>query len=334
MISFANMDKNNTQIDNKRSFVLLGNVDHGKSTLAGRILVDCNCVEARELEKIKNEAEKNKMSSWWLAYILDTDEFERMRGKTQGFINIDFDFQEQKMEMIDVPGHKQLVKEMAFGCSLAKIGLLLTSARQGEYDDGLKGQTLEHAIIAKGMGISSLIVVVNKMDSINWDLKQYQEIVDKMTKKLKKYRFENLEFVPISAYDGNNVVNSYLGQKSLMEVLSQIPYDNLRETVFKIKDIENFKGLMICKFLAHKIPRILSAGIETMIHTKDQLFSGKIVKVKNGNFPFLSESNDAKKAVDIIIKLDQDQDIEEISSNLILRNGDQTIGVAKIIKLV
>jgi sulfate adenylyltransferase subunit 1 (EFTu-like GTPase family) len=302
--------------DNKRSFVLLGNVDHGKSTLAGRILVDCNCVGDRELEKIKDEADKNKMSSWWLAYILDTDEFERMRGKTQGYINIDFNFQGYNMEMIDVPGHKQLVKEMAFGCSLAQIGVLLTSARQGEYEDGLKGQTLEHAIIAKGMGISSLVVVVNKMDSINWDFEKYQEIVTNFTKKLKKYRFEHLEFVPISAYDGCNVVTSYSGQKSLMDILSQIPYDNLRETVYKTKDIEEFKDLLICKFLGHNIPKVLSAGIEIMIHTKDQLFSGKIVKVKNGNFPFLSEANDTKKAVDIIIKLDSDQAIEEISSNL------------------
>lgn len=327
------MSNNQEKTDNKRSFVLLGNVDHGKSTLAGRILVDCQSIEERELEKIKKEAEKNKMAGWWLAYILDTDEFERMRGKTQGFINIDFQFDGHDMEMIDVPGHKQLVKEMAFGCSLAKIGLLLTSARQGEYDDGIKGQTLEHAIIAKGMGISSLIVVVNKMDAIDWDMTQYQEIVTKMTKKLKKYRFENLEFVPISAYDGKNVVKRHLeNNKSLMEALSQISFDNLRETIYK--DLGNeFKGLLICKFLPHKIPKILSAGLEVMIHTKDQLFSGKIVKVKNGNFPFLSEANDTKKAVDIIIRLNPEDVIDQISSNLILRNGDQTIGVAKIMKL-
>lgn len=319
---------------NQRSFVLLGNVDHGKSTLGGRILVDSNYIEKHKLEQIKDEAKKNKMEKWWLAYILDTDVSERKRGKTHGFISINFNFQNQPMTMIDVPGHKQLIKEMALGCSYAKIALLLTSARQGEYEDGLKGQTLEHIIIAKGMGISSLIVVINKMDTINWDLNQYQEIVNKFTKKLEKYNFKHLEFIPISAYDGKNINQSYMEQKSLMEVLTHIPFDELRETIFEI-DSNNFKGLLQCKFLPHKISNLLSAGVEIIIHTKNQYLSGKIIKVKNGNFPFLTESNYNKKPIDIIIKLDPEQLIQnqKISSNLILRNGDQTIGIAKVNKI-
>ena len=151
-------------------FVLLGNVDSGKSTLAGQILISTKTIDENEINKVKRESEKNGKGSFWLAYLLDIDETERERGITLGYTNYPFTYLDKNYEIYDVPGHKDLVKEMVCGSSNCNLAIVILSARKGEYESSLKGQTLEHVLIARGMGITSLIVCVNKMDLVDWDM--------------------------------------------------------------------------------------------------------------------------------------------------------------------
>ena len=143
------------------NFVLLGNVDNGKSTLAGRIIIDTQNIDSVEIDKARREAEKNGKSSFWLAYLLDIDENERARGITLGYTFYDITYNEQKYKIIDVPGHHNLVQEMIAGTSFADVAVLVLSARSGEYESALKGQALQHTLIARGIGIQHLIVAIN-----------------------------------------------------------------------------------------------------------------------------------------------------------------------------
>ena len=332
-----------SETDNdKRKFVLLGNVDSGKSTLGGQILVSSGLIDSREVEKVKKEAESRKMTSWWLAYLLDSDEHERARGKTHEYLDLEIPFKDHSLTMIDVPGHKQLISEMVLGCSQANIALVILSARQGEYESGLAGQTIEHCVIARGMGISTLIVAVNKMDTVDWNSEIYNKIIKNFQKKIKKYQFKSLEFVPISAFKGTNVTENSkearaLGvQKSLLEIVSDISFKPIHDNLIKVGP----KKILMAKFLAYKIPRLITSGLECKIHTKDHLHDIKLVKVKVEStdkkrvYSYLTEQNDPKKLVDCFFLLTGRDPPLEVNSNLIIRNGDQTIGIAKAIKSV
>lgn len=149
-------------------FVIIGHVDHGKSTCAGKILVDTNSVTQSEISEAMREAEINNRKNW-LAYLLDIGE-ERLRGKTHEHTMIDITYQDTTLTLVDVPGHRNYVPEMVAGCCNADVALLVCSAKKGEYESGLKGQTLEHLIIAKTMGIDNLLVAINKMDheTVEW----------------------------------------------------------------------------------------------------------------------------------------------------------------------
>lgn len=316
-------------------FVLLGHVDHGKSTLAGRILLDTGSVEDREVEKIKKEADENKMSSWWLSYITDIDSSERKKGKTHAFNTCEFTYDEQTIELIDVPGHKLLVSEMINGASFANVAVLLVSARKGEFEQGLSGQTMEHVMIARGMGLNSLIVAVNKMDSVDWDLDVFEDIKTKLTKKLKKINFKNTVFVPVSAYDGDNVVNVSDKTKEINRSLLQTILDfntvEKKDEFIKVND----KNCVCVQFVFFAIDGVVSVGTKYMIHTKDRYYEAEIVYIKNGKNRFVTEDNmidkktDKRNQIYAIIKfLDK---VDDIHTNLVVRTSDKTVGCAKVV---
>lgn len=303
-------------------FVLIGNVDHGKSTLGGQLLVKSNIIQDRDIQKIKNKANQLKMSNWWLAHILDEDDNEKAKGKTYGLNIVSFKYQEKNYEMIDVPGHKELVNEMIFGTALADIAILIISIRKGEYDAGLSGQTLEHTLIARGMGISSLIICVNKMDTINWDQEEYNHIVSDFTNRIKKYRFKNIIFVPISAYHGDNLFDRYdnpLVSCSLMEVLNSIDIVHNEAELIQPKN-EKVEG----KFIFNNIKNLITKGYICKLHTKDKLYDAEFVQLKNDKLSFVTQDNSLGKKIPVTLKLNSNQ---SLNRNVILRDGNQTIAI-------
>ncbi|KAL8814903.1 MAG: hypothetical protein Q9223_005916 [Gallowayella weberi] len=224
------------------NLIFIGHVDAGKSTLGGSILYATGMVDERTMDKYKREAKADGHESWYLSWALDETKEERSKGKTievgRGFFETD----KRRYTVLDAPGHKTFVPSMIAGASQADVGILVISARKGEYETGFErgGQTREHAMLAKTQGVNKLVVAINKMDdqTVEWSQDRYKECTDKLTQFLKGlgYSKNDLAFMPISAQTTigikdrvpNNVCSWYNGP-SLLEYL-----DNLKSLERKV----------------------------------------------------------------------------------------------------
>ncbi|RLN02207.1 hypothetical protein BBJ28_00011322, partial [Nothophytophthora sp. Chile5] len=190
--------------------VLIGHVDAGKSTLSGNLLLLMDMVDKRTIERYEKEAKQRNRDSWFLAYIMDTGEEERAKGKTVEVGRAHFETESRRFTILDAPGHKNYVPNMIQGASQADVGILVISARKGEFETGFErgGQTREHAMLAKTLGINKLVVVINKMDEANWGLERYDECCNKLRPFLRTCGFavkRDVCFIPVSGLQGDNV---------------------------------------------------------------------------------------------------------------------------------
>lgn len=192
--------------------VFIGHVDAGKSTIGGQILYLTDMVDERTIQKYEKEAKDKNRESWYMAYIMDTNEEERAKGITVEVGRAHFETAERRFTILDAPGHKNFVPNMISGASQADVGVLVISARKGEFETGFErgGQTREHAQLAKTLGVSKLLVVVNKMDdpSVEWAKERFDEIEKKMVPFLKSCGYnikKDVLFLPISGLLGYNM---------------------------------------------------------------------------------------------------------------------------------
>lgn len=188
------------------NIIFIGHVDAGKSTLGGSILYATGMVDERTMEKNKKEAKEMGRETWYLSWALDLTKEERSKGKTvevgRGF----FETEKRRYSILDAPGHKTYVPSMIGGASQADVGILVISARKGEYETGFEkgGQTREHAMLAKTQGVNKLVVVINKMDdpTVEWSKKRYDECTTKLSAFLKATGYNlktDVFFMPIAA---------------------------------------------------------------------------------------------------------------------------------------
>lgn len=188
------------------NIIFIGHVDAGKSTLGGSILYTTGMVDERTMDKYKREAKDAGRETWYLSWALDLTKEERSKGKTvevgRGF----FETEKRRYSILDAPGHKTYVPNMIGGASQADVGILVISARKGEYETGFEkgGQTREHAMLAKTQGVNKLIVVINKMDdpTVNWSEDRYKECTTKLAQFLKGTGYNlktDVFFMPIAA---------------------------------------------------------------------------------------------------------------------------------------
>ena len=194
------------------NLVFIGHVDAGKSTLSGSILYILDYVDKRTIERYEKEAKERNRESWFLAFIMDTNEEERAKGKTVEVGKAHFETEAKRYTILDAPGHKNYVPNMIMGASQADVGVLVISARKGEFETGFDrgGQTREHAMLAKTLGVSYLVVVVNKMDdpTVNWSKERFDECVKKLRPFLKGCGYTiktEVKFIPVSGLVGSNV---------------------------------------------------------------------------------------------------------------------------------
>jgi peptide chain release factor subunit 3 len=202
------------------NLVFIGHVDAGKSTLSGSILYITGQVDARTIERYEREAKQRNRESWFLAFIMDTSEEERAKGKTVEVGRAQFDTSVHRYTILDAPGHKNYVPNMIQGASQADVGVLVISARKGEFETGFEkgGQTREHALLAKTLGVRFLVVVINKMDdpTVNWSQARFDECVNKLKPYLKICGFaikKDVRFIPISGLAGDNVLNEVSSER-------------------------------------------------------------------------------------------------------------------------
>lgn len=180
-----------------------GHVDHGKSTLIGRLLYDSGNVDEQEMRKLKEKAKEYKKETFEFAFVMDQLKEERERGVTIELMYKGFNTNKYYFTLIDVPGHRDFVKNMITGASQADAAILIVSAK-----DGIQDQTKEHMYLAKVLGINQLVVALNKMDAVKYEEATFNSMKEQVSKLLTQlgYKLDKIPFIPVSAYMGDNVV--------------------------------------------------------------------------------------------------------------------------------
>lgn len=183
-------------------FTTAGSVDDGKSTLIGRLLYDSKSIFADQLEQVRQSSLRKGLTETDLALLTDGLKDEREQGITIDVAYRYFATPKRKFIIADTPGHIQYTKNMVTGASTANLALILVDARHGVVE-----QTKRHSIIASLLQIPHLVVCVNKMDLVDHAQEAYEKIVADYEEFASKLDVKDVRFVPISALNGDNVVN-------------------------------------------------------------------------------------------------------------------------------
>jgi bifunctional enzyme CysN/CysC len=232
--------------------VTCGSVDDGKSTLIGRLLVETDSVPDDTVDAAKSVRRSGStIKAGEIDFSLLTDGLEAER--EQG-ITIDVAYRSmnllngRRLIIADAPGHEQYTRNMAVAASRADIALVLVDATRG-----IRTQTLRHLTICSLMGVTKIAVVVNKLDGVDYSEKVFKEIQEGLKETIERLEISNIEFVPVSALAGDNVVYGtenmpwYQGPTLLVYLQEwdvQYSGENLpRLNVQMISRAENFRGV-------------------------------------------------------------------------------------------
>jgi sulfate adenylyltransferase subunit 1 len=183
-------------------FTTAGSVDDGKSTLIGRLLYDSKSIFEDQLDAVKQSSERKGLADTDLALLTDGLKDEREQGITIDVAYRYFATPKRKFIIADTPGHIQYTRNMVTGASTANVALILIDARNGVVE-----QTCRHSIIASLLQIPHVIVCINKMDLVDYSQDRYNEIVSQFEDFAGKLDVQDVRFIPISALNGDNVVN-------------------------------------------------------------------------------------------------------------------------------
>jgi sulfate adenylyltransferase subunit 1 len=183
-------------------FSTAGSVDDGKSTLIGRLLYDSKGIFEDQLEAVTRTSRKKGLKNVDLALLTDGLKAEREQGITIDVAYRYFATPKRKFIIADTPGHTQYTRNMVTGASTVNLALILVDARNGVIE-----QTKRHSYIASLLGIPHLVICVNKMDLVDYSEGRYEEIVDSYKRFASKMDINDIQFVPISALKGDNIVN-------------------------------------------------------------------------------------------------------------------------------
>lgn len=217
-------------IDNNQllRFTTAGSVDDGKSTLIGRLLYDSKAIFEDQLEAVSKTSAKKGNQNIDLALFTDGLRDEREQGITIDVAYRYFTTPKRKFIIADTPGHIEYTRNMVTGASTANAAVILIDARNGVVE-----QTRRHAFIASLLNIPHVLVCVNKMDLVDYSEEKFYEIVEQFRTMASKLLIQDIQFFPISALDGDNVVNS----SKNMDWYKGAPLLNELETLYISSDI-------------------------------------------------------------------------------------------------
>jgi len=256
--------------------VVVGHVDHGKSTLIGRLLHDTGSLPDGKAEAVIKMSERRGMPVEW-AFVLDALQAERDQGITIDTTQIFFNTDKRNYVIIDAPGHKEFLKNMVSGAALSDAALLVIDAKEG-----MQEQSRRHGYILHLLGLRQVAVVINKMDLVDYREERYQELTGDIRKYLSDLGLEAAAIIPVSAREGQGLTASpdrmpwYKG-RHLVEVLDNfsppvLPTD--RPLRLPVQDVYKFDER-----------RIIAGRIESgRLHTGDRILispSNKTVTVKS-----------------------------------------------------
>ena len=237
-------------MNNRLKIVVVGELDCGKSTLIGRLLFDTHSLP-KEIElELKHSEQHN------FAHLLDSFKEEQEGEFTLDTTQVFLKNKKEHLVIIDVPGHKELIKNMLTGASYADAAILIIDVLRG-----LGEQTKRHIYLLNFLDIKPVIVAINKMDMISYNQNYFYDLVDKTTIFFKKLKTEPLCFIPISAKEGENILKKskyipwYKGDsllnliKKLSKKEEEYPFRFIIQDIYKIKK----ENIIVGKILSGKI---------------------------------------------------------------------------------
>ena len=224
---------------NVLNFVIVGHVDHGKSTLIGRLLYDTDSLPPDKMEEVR-KASKGQGRRTEFAYLLDHLEEERKQGITIDTTQVFFKTDKRRYVIIDAPGHVEFVKNMITGASQAEAAVLIVDA-----NEGVKEQTKRHSYMLSLLGLKQVVVVLNKMDLVEFSEERFNSVRNDVQQWLETIGVEPTLCIPISAIDGDNIAAEsekmkwYQGPTflaSLDTLQNRLPAEN-KSLLFPIQDV-------------------------------------------------------------------------------------------------
>jgi sulfate adenylyltransferase large subunit len=270
------MGKEEPGMEKTLRFTIVGHVDHGKSTLIGRLLYDTNSLPEGKIEEIESIC-KQLGKELEFGFILDHLQEEREQGvtidTTQTFLRTD----SRDYVIIDAPGHREFVKNMITGASQAEAAVLIV-----DVNEGVGEQTKRHAYILSMLSLSQVIVVMNKMDLVEYGKERFEEVEKDLLKFLGSINIRPTYIIPISARDGDNIakrsenIGWYEGMTLLQALESFTTMQSLSDRPFRfpVQDVYKFDD-----------KRILAGRIESgAVETGEEVVvlpSGEKTKVKS-----------------------------------------------------
>lgn len=197
------------------NLIMLGRTNYGKSTLCGRLCVDLGYVPKEDFLRIKKHTEALDKKGMEYAFVMDESLEERQRGITiqLGFIGLEI--KNKRINLMDPPGHIEFINNLISGVAGADAGILIIDAKEFE-KIGLDPQIEEHLRISYVFGIEQMIILINKMDLLDYSEEKYQEIKKKIRKVLEEAGYKNadrFDYIPISAFYGDNVMEKSSNMK-------------------------------------------------------------------------------------------------------------------------
>src|SRR5680860_7497 len=231
----------------KLKIVVVGHVDHGKSTVIGRLLYDTKVLPEGAIDRVKRIS-KEKGKPFEYAYLLDAFEEEQKQGITIDITQLQFQTAKRDYVIIDAPGHKEFLKNMVSGAANAEAALLVIDAQEG-----IQEQSKRHGYILSLLGIKKIYVIVNKMDLIDYSAEKFEIIRKEMNEFLNNLDVHPLKYIPISAFFGENMTSSstkmpwYKGE-AVLQALDLFKKDKGLEDKplrFPIQDVYKFDNRRI-----------------------------------------------------------------------------------------
>ena len=219
---------NNIQYKEDMNIVIVGHVDHGKSTVIGRLLVDTDSLPEGKLEQVKEKCRRNS-KPFEFAFLLDALKDEQSQGITIDSARCFFKTKKRDYIIIDAPGHIEFLKNMITGAARAEAALLVIDA-----DEGIQENSKRHGYMLSMLGIKQVVVLVNKMDLINYNEETYRNIESEYTEFLNKINIDPVCFIPVSAMMGDNIADhsekmSWYKGMNVLEVVDTFKGEKLPE---------------------------------------------------------------------------------------------------------
>ncbi len=210
------------------NLVFVGHVDHGKSTIIGRMLADTGSLPDGKLEQVKENCKRNS-KPFEYAFLLDALKDEQSQGITIDAARCFFQTSKRNYIIIDAPGHIEFLKNMVTGASRAEAALLVIDA-----NEGVRENSRRHGYMLSMLGIKQVAVLVNKMDLVDYNREVFEEIVKEYTEFLEKINIDPETFIPVSGMNGDNVASlshqmPWYGGRTVLEELDQFKTEKVPE---------------------------------------------------------------------------------------------------------